>query len=184
MHPYREIGLAGPGVGLFGKTLDGKASEAKREEAQQIAAYCRHALMDGWEVAERVPGTDEERARPAEFRDIAILLPTRSILGARGAQAVDHAGDAAGVAVGVLERRPVDVAQTGQRDPRRATLGTLLRVRVRDLVVADVFFVFLVFFFLLLSVLGSAERGLHVPVLVHDLGRLALRLLLHPERLA
>jgi ATP-dependent helicase/nuclease subunit A len=79
VHPYRDIALTGPGAGLIGGTLNLKASEAKRVEARQVAAYCRAALDEGWHVAER--DGDEERAVPARFRDIAILLPTRAILG-------------------------------------------------------------------------------------------------------
>ncbi|MGE0685729.1 MAG: UvrD-helicase domain-containing protein [Dehalococcoidia bacterium] len=80
VHPYRDIGLTGPGVALIGGALDRKAAEAKRHEAQQVAAYCRAILDQGWEAADRPAGDDAEYARPARYRDIAILLPTRTIL--------------------------------------------------------------------------------------------------------
>jgi ATP-dependent helicase/nuclease subunit A len=80
--PYREIhaarsdSLRGPGVACAGDGLpELNARQVRQHEAAQVAARCRAVLSEGWQVAER-DGT----VRPARFRDIAILMPTRAIL--------------------------------------------------------------------------------------------------------
>jgi ATP-dependent helicase/nuclease subunit A len=81
--PYRQIGhvrdveLRGPGVAWFGGLFDGTAAEARRAEMEELTALCRQAVTEPWEVAE-----PSETPRPARFRDIAILIPTRTCLGA------------------------------------------------------------------------------------------------------
>ena len=75
IHSAREVALRGPGVAWLGGELDLSAREARRHEAEAIAAQCRAVLDEGWEVA----GPDGA-PRPATFRDIAILIPTRSLL--------------------------------------------------------------------------------------------------------
>jgi len=76
VHPERADACSGPDVASIGGAMSGSAGEARRYEAQQIAAYCRAALDAGWQVWDRETGV----ARPAHYRDIAILVPTRAIL--------------------------------------------------------------------------------------------------------
>lgn len=63
--PVRVIG--GPDVGSL--------SEIRAEEAADIAATIRRAKAEGWPVVD--PGGSQH---PAAYRDIAILLPTRTTL--------------------------------------------------------------------------------------------------------
>ncbi len=80
--PYREIdawrdtALKGPGVGWLGEAIEQPAREVRRREAQAVAAQVRAAPDGGWEVEDR----DTRAVRPAAYRDIAILVPTRAIL--------------------------------------------------------------------------------------------------------
>jgi ATP-dependent exoDNAse (exonuclease V) beta subunit len=79
--PYRAIEadrtdtLAGPGVARIGGQFAEPAARVRQRETSAIAAQCRAAIDEGWQVA----GTDGN-ARPASFRDIAILIPARTIL--------------------------------------------------------------------------------------------------------
>ncbi len=79
--PYREIEadrqdeLVGPGVAIIGGESQDAAPLLRLREARQIAALCRAAVEEGWQVADRGGA-----ARPASYRDIAILIPTRNIL--------------------------------------------------------------------------------------------------------
>jgi ATP-dependent helicase/nuclease subunit A len=76
VHPERGESCRGPDVGSIGGPADRTAKELRRHEAQQVAAYCRASLGQGWEVWDR----EKERTRPARFSDMAILIPTRAIL--------------------------------------------------------------------------------------------------------
>jgi len=83
--PYRAIrevrgddGLKGPGVGCFGgEVADGSnARQIRALESRDVAAYCRAAVEQGWEVRDKDHGT----VRAASFRDIAVLIPARNVL--------------------------------------------------------------------------------------------------------
>ena len=76
IHPERDEDLAGPGVATFGGPKTGSAREVRRLEAAQVAGRCAAIVEDGWQVIDRALQT----ARPASFRDLAILMPTRAIL--------------------------------------------------------------------------------------------------------
>jgi ATP-dependent helicase/nuclease subunit A len=86
IYPERDLSLRGPGVGFTGGEERLDARDVRRLEAGQIAAYCRFAVEDGWEVAER-----DGRVRPAAYRDITVLVPARTIL-APLEQALTNAG--------------------------------------------------------------------------------------------
>jgi ATP-dependent helicase/nuclease subunit A len=79
--PYRAIeadrtdALAGPGVARIGGPFAERAAQVRQRETSAIAAHCRAAVEEGWQVAD-IAG----HARPASFRDVAILIPTRTIL--------------------------------------------------------------------------------------------------------
>jgi ATP-dependent helicase/nuclease subunit A len=72
-----ERDLNGPGVATTGGVVDGAtAREARETEAGAIAAHCLAAVSEGWEVWDR----ERNGPRNAKLADIAILIPTRSIL--------------------------------------------------------------------------------------------------------
>ncbi len=72
----RDSALKGPGVAwLGGELADHNARESRQVEAAAIARQCRAALEEGWEVE----GSDEP-GRRATYGDIAILIPSRTIL--------------------------------------------------------------------------------------------------------
>ena len=69
--------LAGPGVAWMGEASDLRAWDVRRAEARDVAATCRAAVDEGWQVQER-----DGAVRPARLRDIAVLLPARTGLSA------------------------------------------------------------------------------------------------------
>jgi len=80
--PYRPIRasrdgiVAGPGVAWMGGELPEKNARKVREvEAGAVAANCLAAIEEGWQVVER-DGT----TRPPLLKDIAVLIPARTIL--------------------------------------------------------------------------------------------------------
>ncbi len=83
----RAARLAGPGVAWFGGALDAHAPEVRQRESEEVAARCLDILEEGWEVEDKGGAV-----RPASFRDVAILIPTRGIL-----HALERALEAAGV---------------------------------------------------------------------------------------
>ena len=83
----RADDLAGPGVAWMGGASEARAWEVRRAEAGDVAATCRAAVEDGWQVQER-----EGAIRPAALRDIAVLIPART-----GLSAIEGALRAAGV---------------------------------------------------------------------------------------
>ena len=96
----RPAASRGPGVAVLGAepvaaTDDSNkiyAEELRRLEAAAVAGAVTSALDEGWDVRDdRHCG--EERWRPAEPGDIAILLPARTSL-----EALEDALDAAGIA--------------------------------------------------------------------------------------
>jgi len=77
IHPRYDHDLAGPGVATIGDVIKGaSAREARVEEASAIAAHCLSAVVSGWQVWDSRTG----EPRHATLSDIAILIPTRSIL--------------------------------------------------------------------------------------------------------
>ncbi len=79
--------VAGPGVAWMGEASDARAWEVRRAEAGDVAATCRAAVEEGWQVQER-----DGAIRPAALRDMAVLIPTRT-----GLSAIEGALRAAGV---------------------------------------------------------------------------------------
>jgi ATP-dependent exoDNAse (exonuclease V) beta subunit len=119
VHPERTVVLRGPDVGYIGGVVDAPAREARRIEAAQVAAWCRAALEQGWQVEDR----SENRIRPARYRDIAILVPTRAIL-----QPLERALGAAGVPYrvegGSLVYATQEVRDRSTASPRSTTRRT------------------------------------------------------------
>jgi len=66
-------GPGGPTVAVFGGPhLQGRARDVRLEATAQVAKVIRAILDDGWAVE------GEEGSRPARYRDIAVLMPTRT----------------------------------------------------------------------------------------------------------
>jgi ATP-dependent exoDNAse (exonuclease V) beta subunit len=75
----RFDGQARCGVYRLGGALDAPAPQAAAIEANALAQLAQQVVEEGWLVSER--GPDGERVlRPATYRDIGILLPTRTHL--------------------------------------------------------------------------------------------------------
>ena len=66
----------GPAVILLGGPQPGKMDDVRRAEASHLAATCRRVVTDGWLVRDG----KAEASRPAAYRDIALLVPTRTSL--------------------------------------------------------------------------------------------------------
>ena len=84
----RSAPLRGPGVAWMGEPTSDRAWDMRRAEARDVAATCRAAVAEGWEVQER-----EGTVRPARLGDIAVLIPTRT-----GLSAIEEAMRDTGVA--------------------------------------------------------------------------------------
>jgi|CXWL01.1.fsa_nt_gi ATP-dependent helicase/nuclease subunit A len=76
IHAARAGALHGPGVAVMGDAGDLNARRTRQVEAEQIALRCAAVLCDHWGVANRSGG----EVRPAQYRDIAVLIPTRAVL--------------------------------------------------------------------------------------------------------
>ncbi|MBI5288749.1 MAG: UvrD-helicase domain-containing protein [Chloroflexi bacterium] len=72
IHAERATPLHGPGVATMGGPVDEPARVMRQREASAIAAQCAEA-RGSWAVEDRAT----REVRPAAYRDIAILLPTR-----------------------------------------------------------------------------------------------------------
>ena len=79
LHAHRDpIAEAGGGapVGVFGGASDQPVGEVREREADDVAVLLRRIKEDGWVVFDEQQGLD----RPAEYRDVAILIPSRTVL--------------------------------------------------------------------------------------------------------
>ena len=74
--PQREGGLNGPAVSWLGGPISESATLIRQLEARHVAASCREVVRRGWQVYDRAL----DATRPARYRDIAVLLPARTIL--------------------------------------------------------------------------------------------------------
>ncbi len=85
-----------PSVEFLGDETTGvPAAEIRLHEADAVVRVIAQAKRDGWRV--RDEKTDE--LRPADYRDIAVLMPTRASLAA-----LDHGLDEAGIPLRVESR--------------------------------------------------------------------------------
>jgi len=73
----RTTDLAGPGVAWMGGAIEDRAWQVRATQAADVAATCRAAVDQGWQVQDR-----EGPPRLARLRDIAVLLPARTGLSA------------------------------------------------------------------------------------------------------
>jgi ATP-dependent exoDNAse (exonuclease V) beta subunit len=83
----RTVDLAGPGAAWMGGPSADRAALVRLAEAADVAATCRAAVEDGWEVQDRGGAV-----RSARLRDIAVLIPART-----GLSALERALRGAGV---------------------------------------------------------------------------------------
>jgi ATP-dependent helicase/nuclease subunit A len=88
-----------PSVVLVGEPIDATAGEIRAREAADLARLVAVMRSDRWQVRERSPGGDPEACRPLRFADIALLVPTRTPLGA-----IERALDDAGIPYRVESR--------------------------------------------------------------------------------
>jgi ATP-dependent helicase/nuclease subunit A len=72
----RTSGLRGPGVAWFGDESPASAPEIRAAEAADVALICRQVIAERWQVLDRAT----RDIRPADYHDIAILIPTRRSL--------------------------------------------------------------------------------------------------------
>jgi ATP-dependent helicase/nuclease subunit A len=76
IHASRDGMVVRPGVAwMGGEVADKNARQVREIEARAIAANCLAVMEEEWEVVER-DGT----ARPPRLKDIAVLIPARTIL--------------------------------------------------------------------------------------------------------
>ncbi len=76
IHSPRSEEVPGPGVAwIGGEVPDANAREVRGIEAGAIAAQCIAAVEEGWQVVDR-----DRTVRPATLKDIAVLIPARTIL--------------------------------------------------------------------------------------------------------
>lgn len=77
----REGPPVGPPVAYFGREHDRRlpADELRAEEAADVSASIRRVIREGWSVADRTPA-HIDGWRPAQWSDIAVLLPARTSL--------------------------------------------------------------------------------------------------------
>jgi len=76
--PFRSSlgeGTAGPPVGRFGGAHDTLAREVRLRSSSELAQVVRSVVDDAWTVED-----ESGEPRRARFRDIAVLLPTRTVL--------------------------------------------------------------------------------------------------------
>ncbi len=73
LHPHRTVPSAR--VAVIGGESDAPVVEVREDEATDVADIIGQILADGWPI-EDPPG----RSRPAVARDIALLIPTRTVL--------------------------------------------------------------------------------------------------------
>jgi ATP-dependent helicase/nuclease subunit A len=116
--PQRSGGLRGPAVAWFGgPTAAANAAEVRRLEAGRIASHCRDIVRQGWEVQDRRGGS----VRAAAFRDIAVLLPARTILQslerALAAQAIPYRVEGGSLVYATQEIRDLINCLTAIDDP-------------------------------------------------------------------
>jgi len=75
VHADRDVALRGPGVAWMGGETDLNARDVRDEEARAIAAQCRAAIAEKWQVQDR-----DRPPRDASYRDLAVLIPRRILL--------------------------------------------------------------------------------------------------------
>ena len=64
------------GVHKFGGAMEGKAGQIMRSEVEAITNILYRIKTSGWKLR----GNDEGEMRAADYKDICILMPSRSIL--------------------------------------------------------------------------------------------------------
>lgn len=78
--PFSVDGADEPTWGVYrlGRPLDGGAADVAAAEARAVARLAHRVVAEGWPVSEIGDGT--LRVRQASYRDICILMPTRTHL--------------------------------------------------------------------------------------------------------
>ncbi len=120
--PYRDDALAGPAVSWIGEALPIAASQVRQLEARHVAAHCRDAVAQGWQVAGR-----DGVVRPARYGDIAVLLPARTSLPplerALAAEGIPYRVEGGSLVYATQEVRDADQLPHRDRRPQRRRRG-------------------------------------------------------------
>ncbi len=80
LRAHRPAHPADVTVRLLGEPRNARVPEIRREEAAEIARVVREAKDGRWQVCDDGEDAGREQFRDAEFKDIAILVPTRTSL--------------------------------------------------------------------------------------------------------
>jgi ATP-dependent helicase/nuclease subunit A len=72
----REPLVGRPPVLVFGEEVDDKMSAMRAAESREVAEVVRRIKRERWPVVDPVTG----EVHPARYRDIALLIPTRTVL--------------------------------------------------------------------------------------------------------
>jgi ATP-dependent helicase/nuclease subunit A len=75
LYPHRDEPATKPTVGVIGDGVDTLMVEVREHEATDVANTVRHIVDQGWLVDDGAGGW-----RPAVERDIALLIPSRTVL--------------------------------------------------------------------------------------------------------
>ena len=76
LHHHRTAISTSPAVALIGGPVDTLVAEIRRDEAREVAAVVQAVKRERWPVADPANG----ELRDAEYHDIAILIPSRTVL--------------------------------------------------------------------------------------------------------
>ncbi len=69
-----------PAVSIFGAACEGNVTEIRAREAAEVAALVRRIKREGWPVRDPSADGGKGAARPARYGDIALLIPSRTVL--------------------------------------------------------------------------------------------------------
>jgi ATP-dependent exoDNAse (exonuclease V) beta subunit len=75
LYPHRDEPAGKPTVGVIGDGVDAFMVEVREQEATDVANTVRHIVDQGWLVEDGASGW-----RPALERDVALLIPSRTVL--------------------------------------------------------------------------------------------------------
>jgi ATP-dependent helicase/nuclease subunit A len=74
LHAHRDVPADRTRVAAIGAAAEAPVADVRKHEAAEIAATVRQIVDEGW------PVDDHGRVRPAVERDIALLIPSRTVL--------------------------------------------------------------------------------------------------------
>jgi len=75
LHAARPAHDGPVSAGIFGEAVDQSVGEIREREAAKVAALVQRVKGEGWPIVEKDGST-----RPAKFEDVALLIPSRTVL--------------------------------------------------------------------------------------------------------